>query len=313
VAPTSAWFLVMVDGGAGSISYALTEQGVQIGRSKDCDIPLSSQNVSRNHARVFIYQGRPFVQDLGSRNGVFVNGGRIQQQELVAGDTLNMGEFTFLISTDPEPITKAHHSNKLIVYAIGGLVLLALIVATIAKLNSTDPDTNVAVLKENAIETSSEVENMFDTFGKTARIDKTTGVQANRNPVEPRGAQEAPARMASDKRSIAVRDYLDRAELLQEAGKLTEALGQYQRALKLDPSCVLCKTRKERLRKEIVAKINRLLEDGMKNFGALRYQRAIDSWELVKNLSPDPGSQPYQLANKYIADAEAKLATQQRF
>lgn len=48
-----------------------------LGRSSDCDIPLGSTDVSRRHARLFIHLGRCYVEDLGSANGVIVDGERI--------------------------------------------------------------------------------------------------------------------------------------------------------------------------------------------------------------------------------------------
>ena len=51
--------------------------GGVIGRSRDCDVVLSDQNVSRRHAEVRPSGGKWIVKDLGSTNGVKVNGRRI--------------------------------------------------------------------------------------------------------------------------------------------------------------------------------------------------------------------------------------------
>jgi len=45
-----------------------------LGRHPDCDIVLDSGAVSRQHARLFLHEGAYCVEDLGSRNGTFVNG-----------------------------------------------------------------------------------------------------------------------------------------------------------------------------------------------------------------------------------------------
>lgn len=55
-----------------------------IGRSHSSDIILPSDNVSRRHARLFTQDGRCFVEDLASSNGVFVNGERIHRATEVA-------------------------------------------------------------------------------------------------------------------------------------------------------------------------------------------------------------------------------------
>ena len=63
-----------------------------IGRSRECDIVLSDQNVSRKHAEIRPSGGSWIVRDLGSTNGVKVNGRRIQgAQSLKRGDTIQLG------------------------------------------------------------------------------------------------------------------------------------------------------------------------------------------------------------------------------
>ena len=70
----------------------LGPEGGVLGRSRDCDVVLSDQNVSRRHAEVRPSGGSWIVKDLGSTNGVKVNGRRIQgPQSLKRGDTIQLG------------------------------------------------------------------------------------------------------------------------------------------------------------------------------------------------------------------------------
>ena len=79
----------------------LRSSGGVIGRSRDCDVVLSDQNVSRRHAEVRPSGGKWIVKDLGSTNGVKVNGRRITgPQSLKPGDTIELGTST--ISFDLE-------------------------------------------------------------------------------------------------------------------------------------------------------------------------------------------------------------------
>ena len=59
--------------------YTLDDGVCTIGRSKDCSIVLNQPAVSRIHARVFLYNGQYILEDMKSRNGVFVNGRKIQK------------------------------------------------------------------------------------------------------------------------------------------------------------------------------------------------------------------------------------------
>jgi FHA domain-containing protein len=67
-------------------------RGATIGRSRECDIVLSDPNVSRRHAEVRPRGGGWAIADLGSTNGVAVNGTRVERpQSLKAGDRIEVG------------------------------------------------------------------------------------------------------------------------------------------------------------------------------------------------------------------------------
>ena len=66
---------------------------VLIGRTPQCDVVLSASQVSREHARVSLDGDRWTLSDLGSSNGCFVNGERIQQRALADGDLISLGEY----------------------------------------------------------------------------------------------------------------------------------------------------------------------------------------------------------------------------
>lgn len=88
--------LIILEGPQPGLRYALNAERVRIGRGPDSEISLASSRVSRNHAQIHRVGDEYFVEDLGSRNGTFINGlpirGRIP---LGPGDRLGVGEFTF--------------------------------------------------------------------------------------------------------------------------------------------------------------------------------------------------------------------------
>ncbi len=66
--------------------------GAVLGRSRDCDIVVDDPNVSRRHAEVRPSGGSWIVRDLGSTNGVKLNGRRIEGAErLERGDAIELG------------------------------------------------------------------------------------------------------------------------------------------------------------------------------------------------------------------------------
>jgi hypothetical protein len=64
---------------------------VVLGRSRDCDIVMSDPNVSRRHAEVRREDGGWSIVDLGSTNGIKVNGQRVEQATLRDGDRVTLG------------------------------------------------------------------------------------------------------------------------------------------------------------------------------------------------------------------------------
>ena len=66
------------------------EEGTElmVGVASHCSVRLCAPDVSRAHALLTSRNGRTIVLDLGSTNGTFVNGKRIKETELAAGDLL---------------------------------------------------------------------------------------------------------------------------------------------------------------------------------------------------------------------------------
>ncbi len=73
--------------------FAIGPAGAVVGRSRDCDVVLGDSNVSRRHARITLDDASGWtIEDLGSTNGVQVNGSRITGlHPLRAGDRLDVG------------------------------------------------------------------------------------------------------------------------------------------------------------------------------------------------------------------------------
>ncbi|MGI8622354.1 MAG: FhaA domain-containing protein [Solirubrobacteraceae bacterium] len=69
--------------------------GAVLGRSRDCEVVVVDENVSRRHAEVRPSGGAWTVRDLGSTNGVRVNGHRVDgAQSLKPGDRIELGRST---------------------------------------------------------------------------------------------------------------------------------------------------------------------------------------------------------------------------
>lgn len=72
-----------------------------IGRGEEAHLRPASDMVSRKHCSVKIKDGKVIIEDLGSRNGTFINGAAIQEPHVVQiGDTLRVGRLQFDVIMD---------------------------------------------------------------------------------------------------------------------------------------------------------------------------------------------------------------------
>jgi pSer/pThr/pTyr-binding forkhead associated (FHA) protein len=74
-----------------------------IGRREDCDLRIPVGDVSRKHCRLVIEDETIRIEDLGSSNGTYVNGHRVQEGELQPGDRIQVGPVQFIIQINGEP------------------------------------------------------------------------------------------------------------------------------------------------------------------------------------------------------------------
>jgi DNA-binding winged helix-turn-helix (wHTH) protein len=59
--------------------WSLAEGTNVVGRDRDCEVVIDSPGVSRRHARIMVASRNATVEDLGSKNGTYVDGARIDQ------------------------------------------------------------------------------------------------------------------------------------------------------------------------------------------------------------------------------------------
>lgn len=89
--------LVALGGALAGQRIAILPSGLTVGREAGNALVIPDPSVSRHHARIALESGTLVVYDLGSTNGVFVNGQRVQQQALRAGDMVRFGNAQFRV------------------------------------------------------------------------------------------------------------------------------------------------------------------------------------------------------------------------
>jgi predicted component of type VI protein secretion system len=71
------------------------------GRNPECDIQIDSRKVSRRHCCIAQVNDYLVVRDLGSTNGIRINGVRVTEGRLRSGDELTIGNHRYTVRWDP--------------------------------------------------------------------------------------------------------------------------------------------------------------------------------------------------------------------
>jgi len=93
--------LVIVEGGAEGSEFELDRESCVVGRGPGVDLALEDTAISRQHAAFELTAGGHRVRDLGSTNGVRVNGAPVDVADLKHGDRVGLGEHVlqYLVET----------------------------------------------------------------------------------------------------------------------------------------------------------------------------------------------------------------------
>lgn len=83
-------------------SISLSKLPVLLGRSEIADVSLPFSSISREHAKITLDGEQLVIEDLGSSNGVVVNGERVKRAPIKHGDKITMGVVECKITRDGE-------------------------------------------------------------------------------------------------------------------------------------------------------------------------------------------------------------------
>jgi hypothetical protein len=102
--------LVALDGGP---DIPVDRAPVVVGRHPQCDARLDSIRVSRRHCVMTEVEGAVEVRDLGSTNGIRINGQRVESGRLRPGDELSIAHIRFRLESGPtNQVTQADAASR---------------------------------------------------------------------------------------------------------------------------------------------------------------------------------------------------------
>src|SRR3979411_2544036 len=79
-------------------AYPMRAITVTIGRSDQCDIAVKDTSMAGRHAEISKINGEIRVRDMGSANGIWLNGERVEDVELFDGDVLRLGQTSIRVA-----------------------------------------------------------------------------------------------------------------------------------------------------------------------------------------------------------------------
>lgn len=118
------------------VSHVLDGRPVRLGRSGDCDLVLDRDRVSRLHAEVYVQGPVVALRDLGSTNGSFVDGRRVQHAVLKPGCVVRLGEWLGMVETVRDDAREQPFA-ELVPGVYGGTAMSA-VVDTLRRVASSD-------------------------------------------------------------------------------------------------------------------------------------------------------------------------------
>lgn len=102
------WAIRVLTGQQAGQIFPLKAGANVLGRAPSCDIKILSPNVSKEHVKIDVLEGKFIVSDMGSRNGTFLNGTQVRSSRLKPGDRIGMHdvmiELVPMQARAPEPV-----------------------------------------------------------------------------------------------------------------------------------------------------------------------------------------------------------------
>ena len=308
--------LVVTAGLKQGYTEVIDTRGIRIGRDPGNELFLDDPEISRHHARVILHNGAVWIQDAGSRNGVFVNGNRVTGHlQLSPGDQIVIGTHEFLIklptagtessvSVNMDSLLRPEPKSRRGTYLLLGLLALVVVSLVVFRAGNGQAQAPETVASNDGT-ASYGVTNLFGS--------------------EDGGASDAPDPAPSDvaaelanqldgesddipplEEGVTLADLTGRADTLYRTGQLRRALIMYRQGQMLDPECAICQSRIDKLSTEISEKIDVHYGDGVRYTGAFQYEQAVQAFQTVLLLAP-PESSIYLKAEEKLREAQQKL------
>src|SRR5512140_2637321 len=129
--------LTVVKGPDLGLRFELSRGTAIVGSGSGADLKLSDPTVSRQHLRLELARDGIRAVDLGSRNGTFLAGARIQEARILAGSRLKLGDTE--LAVDPLGTQRVSPGSKTALHGLlGQSAAMREVIATLERVAPTD-------------------------------------------------------------------------------------------------------------------------------------------------------------------------------
>lgn len=301
--------LVVTAGLRQGTQLEINAQGIRIGRDPNNELFLDDPEVSRHHARVILHNGAVWVQDAGSRNGIFVNGNRVSgHKQISPGAQIQIGNHQFLIqladvlsdssiSVDLGSISTDNPSDdeppKKLILGVGAAVCILAIGAMVMMggKKTSDAPPQIQNTPQTTAQNTAPEENMSAAERLALSLKGTQ--RDDEVPPPPEG--------------MSARELRDEAHEFYQAEYFHDALIKYKQCAMLDQGMEICRTRTEKLTREIAELKQEHYNSCLRYLEVQQYDQALASCEMVLQLEPNETVEIHKGAKQGIIKAKAAL------
>ncbi|MDZ4678775.1 MAG: FHA domain-containing protein [Oligoflexia bacterium] len=297
--PVNSITLTILSGPETGVAYKLVGQTISFGRAPDNDVVLQDSKASRNHAVIEQRNGQYWIRDLGSQNGIAVNGKILKESIMNFGDQIIIGDTNFafgspttalMAAAPPQPVNssmgwlppptkrvgKVQSANKN--SSVFG-VLLVIGVALFFVMQNKGTNRKAINLKDEST-LQEAIENTIDSNEKRQKEIMQKGKDTQQY-------SEAQAFYQRGFREFRETNY-------------SRAIQNFEASLALYPGHPLAKRYLEKSRLKLNESVTATLERGEKYFQIQRYANARNEYQTVIVLAGDTQSKSAQLAAKRL-------------
>ncbi len=304
------WVLLGIEGPKKGEEIELQESTLFIGRTEENAIVLNTPNISRQHASIQIRINEPWVEDLNSKNGTFVNGKAISRTALKAGDRLQMGECMFEVQCFGEHSDEAETAPTLGEPTIEE--------TSVEKEVPLDPPLPQTLPKAKAFPPLLRNKRvlLYSSLGFFLIVLSLFLFQPGSKEKLPQQKTPKPetklfkpvVQIPDDVSEEDLLVWKGRAETAMQYDDVAAAIPYLRKFLAVRKGDKQVEILLERAEKRLASLIDQYYENGVREYDRLYFDKAISEWRKVLSLAANFDPETFQRAKDKIAEAEAKLA-----